>query len=291
VRDGILGAMVGFVLGLLAAFGRESLDRRLRNARELHDELGAPVLTRVPASAFGAAGLIANGKPPMAETDFEAFRVLRMNLASIGAEGPPRSLLVTSAMAEEGKTTVSLALACASTVAGKRTLLVECDLRRPTLAKRLPLEREPGLSDYLLERATPQEILQTVELSPPSGANGGERIEAPSGSLVCITAGSPVSNPAELLVSPRFHQFLDRVSEAYDLVVLDGGPLLSIVDPLQLVPRVEGVLFCVRAQRTTRDQVRAARVALANLPRRPVGAVLTGLKRRGPDAYDYHYGY
>jgi hypothetical protein len=67
--------------------------------------------------------------------------------------------------------------------------------------------------------------------------------------------------------------------------------LLSIVDPLQLVPRVDGVLFCVRAQRTTRDQVRAARVALANLPRRPVGAVLTGLKRRGPDSYDYYYGY
>jgi capsular exopolysaccharide synthesis family protein len=288
-RDAVLAGLVGLVFGLLAAFGRDSLDRRLHTAKEVHDELGVPVLARVPKSALGSAGLAAGGERKLSEADFEAFRVLRMNLAALRTE-PPVSVLITSALPEEGKSTLSMGLASASTVAGQRTLLVECDLRRPSFSGRLGIPREPGLTDYLNGRVEPQTVLRTIDLAMPTGANGAAE-GGSAGTLVCISAGSPVANPAELLISARFKDFLAKVSQTYDLVILDGGPMLSIVDPLELVPQVDAVVFCVRAQKTTRDQVRAARAALANLPERPIGAVLTGLKRRGPDSYDYYYGY
>ncbi|MGH2950933.1 MAG: Wzz/FepE/Etk N-terminal domain-containing protein [Solirubrobacterales bacterium] len=292
-RDTVIGGVVGLVFGILAAFGRDALDRRLHTAREVHDELGAPVLSRVSESALGYAGLISNGLPPMLATDFEAFRVLRMNLRALRSDPPPTSVAVSSGLPEEGKSTVSMALASAAAIAGQSVLLVEGDLRRPSFARRLGIAREPGLTNYLLGEASPQQILQTVQLSHPTAINGAarERGSAPAGVLTCVAAGRNVVNPAELLVSERFAEFVTKVEKAYDMVVFDTSPLLSVVDPLELLPHVDALIYCVRAQRTTRDQVRAARAALANLPELPTGAVLTGLRRGGPDSYDYYYGY
>jgi capsular exopolysaccharide synthesis family protein len=292
IRDAGIGFLVGLVLGLLAAFGRDALDRRLRSSQEVHEELGLPVLGRVSNSALGYAGLARNGLPPMSDADFEAFRVLRMNLAYLGKGEPVRSVLVTSGLAEEGKSTVSAALASAAVLAGQRTLLVECDLRRPCFARRFGIQPQPGLTDYLLGNAGPQEILQTVELAEPvvvNGAAGGEQARL-AGMLVCIVGGSRVNNPAELLIGERFTDFLEKVTTAYDLVVLDASPLLAVVDPLEILPRVDAGIVCVRAQKTTREQARAARAALSALPERPMGAVVTGMRRGDPDAYDY-YGY
>lgn len=290
-RDVALGGLAGLILGLLAAFGRASLDRRVHTAEEVHDELGTPVLARVGDSVLGSAGLASNGLPPMVEAEFEPFRVLRANLAALGADPSPRSVLVTSASAKEGKSTVSMALASAAAIAGQRVLLLECDLRRPAFEARLGVSRVPGLTDYLLGEAEPQEILQTVELSYPNAANGASGpSEGSAGALACIAAGRPVPNPAELLIMARFRDFLEELIQAYDLVVVDSGPLLAVVEPLELIPQVDAAILCVRAQQTTRDQLRAARAALGNLPKRPTGAVLTGLRRGGPDSYDY-YGY
>jgi succinoglycan biosynthesis transport protein ExoP len=201
------------------------------------------------------------------------------------------SVLVTSGLPEEGKSTVSMALASAAVVAGQRTLLVECDLRRPCFARRFGIRPQPGLTDYLRGDANPQDILQTVELVDPVRVNGTEAAaDQQAGTLVCIAGGSRVSNPAELLVSERFTDFLDKVGKAYDLVVLDGSPLLAVVDPMEILPHVDAAIVCVRVQQTTREQVRAARAALSTLPERPMGAVLTGMRRGDPDAYDY-YGY
>jgi capsular exopolysaccharide synthesis family protein len=293
IRDTVIGLALGLVLGLLAAFGREALDRRLRTSHEVHEELGLPVLGRVSRTALGYAGLARNGLPPMSDADFEAFRVLRMNLAYLAEGDPVKSVLVTSGLPEEGKSTVSAALASAAVVAGQRTLLVECDLRRPCFARRFGIQPQPGLTDYLRGDANPQEILQTVELADPvrvNGTEGAADANRSAGTLVCIAGGTRVSNPAELLISERFTDFLDKVSKAYDLVVLDGSPLLAVVDPMEILPHVDAAIVCVRAQQTTREQVRAARVALSTLPERPMGAVLTGMRRGDPDAYDY-YGY
>lgn len=296
-RNTVIGGLLGFVFGLIVAFIRDSLDRRIHSAQQVHEEMGLPVLGRVSNRALGHPGLAANGKTPMVESEFEAFRVLRMNLAALGdGKRAKGSVLITSGLAEEGKSTVSMTLASAAALAGQRVLLVECDLRRPVFARRMGINASPGLSDFLRGEATPQEILQTVPLSAPARPDEKGKIPKGAGepanvSMVVISAGSPTSGPAELLVSATFDNFLEKVSRAYDLVVIDSSPLLSVVDPLEIAPKVDYVLACVRAQQTTRDQIRATRASLENLPDQPMGAVVTGIKHNDPDAYDYYYGY
>jgi Mrp family chromosome partitioning ATPase len=109
-------------------------------------------------------------------------------------------------------------------------------------------------------------------------------------SIVVVPAGTAVSTSPELLQSTRFDHFIEKTSRAYDLVVLDGSPLLSVSDPLEVAASAEAVLVCIRVQQTTRDQARAVRAALSHLPERPTGAVVTGL-RRGDETYEYYYGY
>ncbi len=295
-RNTVLGLAIGLALGLIAAFARDVLDRRLRTAREAGDELGLPVLTRVPESAFGYAGLTKKDGLAMAAADFEAFRVLRTNLGYLHQDKSPRTVLVTSGMPEEGKSTVSMALASAAAVAGQRVLLVECDMRRPTFARRLGIPASPGLSDYLRGAAQPQDVVRSIELTAPWSPRGdGAQLPAAEAetvaTLACVAAGSNAADAVELLESDPFREFVAAVSRAYDLVVFDGSPLLAVVDPLRIAAVVDSVLVCTRVNQSTREEAKAVRSALGNLPERPTGAVVTGLRRGGPDSYDYYYGY
>jgi capsular exopolysaccharide synthesis family protein len=287
----VLGVIVGLFFGLIAAFFRDSLDRRLHTVQEVHEEIALPILGRVPDTAFGHPGLARNGDRKMSEFDFEAFRILRMNLGAIANGKPMRSVVVTSGLPEEGKSTVSMSLASAAAVTGQSVLLIECDLRRPSFESRLGIKRQPGLSDFLNGTASPKDILQVVDLYPPVrfAANGEVPADEKLGSLVCIAAGSPITNAAEILVGHRFEQFLDKVTRAYDLVVIDTSPLLAVVDPLQLIPQVDGVLVCVRLQRATREELRLTKSALENLPEANIGVVATGLRKGGADSAEYYY--
>ncbi|MGH2923409.1 MAG: Wzz/FepE/Etk N-terminal domain-containing protein [Solirubrobacterales bacterium] len=295
LRTTALGFVVGLALGLIVAFLRDSLDRRLRQSDDVQSELHLPVVGRVPEEALGDPGFAANGNVDLdkIEPHLEAFRMLRTNLEFLQADSPIRTVLITSGLPEEGKSTVAMALAGAAAVAGKQVLLVECDLRRPSFAERLGIKREPGLTDYLVGRARPADILQVVDLmSPtsPNGANGGrkpDKIEAAK--MVCIAAGSQAPLPAELLGSERFEHFLEKVSKVYDFVILDSSPILPVVDSLELVPQVDGMLVCVRLSRTTREEARAAHESLSRLPGCPTGVVVTGV-RPGEDSYGYYYG-
>lgn len=293
-RNTALGALVGLAFGLLAAFLRDSLDRRLRNTDEVQAELHLPVIGRIPDDALGHAGF-ANGtvEDADAESHLEAFRMLRTNLEFLQSGTPLKTVMVTSGLPEEGKSTVALALAGAAAVAGKRTLLVECDLRRPCLSERLGIDEVPGLTDYLVGDAKPAEILQVVKLgavAPGNGASGSEDQDDEASSMVCITAGSTAQLPAEMLGSERFSNFLTKVSRAYDIVVLDTSPILSVVDALELAPQVDGLLVCVRLSRTTRDEAKAAREALGHLPGKPTGVVVTGYRPGDDSYYGYAYG-
>jgi capsular exopolysaccharide synthesis family protein len=281
VRDTLLGLILGLTLGVLAAFLRDALDRRLRSAGEIRDELKMPLLGHIRRDVMARTLVTENGRKRLTEADLEGFRVLRTNLDFLDVDAPVKTVLVTSPLPAEGKSTVATSLASAYVLAGKRTLLVECDLRRPTMAKRLGAEVGPGLSDYLIGQATPAEVVQRIPLAPESQNGAG----APT--LVAITAGSPTPRPAELLASKRFGAFLEQVRDAYDVVVLDSTPLLSVGDALQIVPRVDGVVLCVRAEQTTREQARAARQALEHFPDRPIGVVVTGVK----PGHELDYGY
>jgi Mrp family chromosome partitioning ATPase len=227
----------------------------------------------------------------MSEDDLEGFRVLRTNVEFLDVDHPPKVILVTSSLPEEGKSTVSAALAATYAIAGKRTLIVEGDLRRPTLAARTGIKPAPGLSDYLVGRAQPAEVLQSI--APAGGPANGDRPADAAAAVpyVVITAGSPAPQPAELLRSQRCRDFFAQVREAYDIVIVDTCPLLSVADTLELLPVADAVVLCVRASKTTRDQAKAAKNAMAHFPDRPTGVVLTGVRARDDASYHGYYSY
>jgi capsular exopolysaccharide synthesis family protein len=297
LRTTIFGGLVGLLLGIGIAFVRDLLDRRLSTSGEIQDALSLPVVGRVRVEAMGNAAYVGNGRGPMTDQDIESFRILRAHLDFINVDKSLKSILVSSPLAEEGKSTVAASLAAANAAAGKRTLLVECDLRRPCLSERLSINRTPGLSDYLAGRASPAEVLQVVKLKEVRSTNGASG-DAPTtsdveaGELVVITAGTQSIRPAELLGSERCRSFLEEVRTAYDTVVIDTPPLLAVADTLEIVPYADFVLLCIRAEQTTHDQACAAKDALPDRPEHSMAVVVTGLKPgREHDYGDYSYAY
>lgn len=173
-RNTVLGFIVGLSLGLLAAFVRDTLDQRIRSTSDAHRSFELPVVGRVGKTAMGWTGALPslNGSGTVTPADIEAFRILRSNLAALNPDRPPRTVLVTSGLPQEGKSTVAASLAAASAAAGQRTLLVDADLRRPVLATRLGLPETPGLAEYLAGTAQPRSILHTVSLPSPARSTG-----------------------------------------------------------------------------------------------------------------------
>ncbi|MHB8656593.1 MAG: tyrosine-protein kinase domain-containing protein [Solirubrobacteraceae bacterium] len=284
----------GLLLGVALAYARDALDRRLRRSADVERWLPHPIVGYIRGEALGHPSVVQNGgsggRHPMAAPDEESFRILRQNVRYLAAGDPMRTVLITSAMAAEGKSTVAACLALANAAAGKRTLLVECDLRRPVLAARFGLAPTPGLTDYLTGNASPQEIMQSVRATAEPSSNGdGSPPAEPGLSLICIAAGTSTPRPAELLTSERFQQFISDVSQVYDTVILDSPPLLSVADSLELIPRVSTVLLCVRLEQTTRDQARAAEEALNRMPDRPTALVLTAVNEETRGYYGYYY--
>ena len=292
VRNTLLGALVGLTIALLAAFGRDALDRRIRRPKDVQEQLGLPLLTQVRETALGRAGSAVNGKTALEEEDLESVRIMRTNLAFLNdQEAPLRSVLVTSALPEEGKTTIAAGLAWVSATSGRRTLLLECDLRRPDLAKRLGANRGPGLTDYLAGAAEAGDVFQPVDIGAPRvAAANGDGEGGPPGALTLVTAGS-MPGGGDVLGSERFRDFLAVTSRSYDLVVLDSCPLLPVVDTLELVPRVDGIVLCVRVGQTTREQAGSALQALHRFPRKPTGLVVTGVRPGLDENYGYSYSY
>lgn len=351
IRNTALGLLIGLTLGVILAFVRDALDRRLRTSQEIERHTGLPVIGHVSDEALGRRIVPNNGRAALSQPELEAFRILRMNLEFLDVDHPLRLIAVTSSLPEEGKTTVATSLAYTSALTGKRTVLVECDLRRPTLASRLGVASGPGLSESLASGADPVDVMQTVPVEGLSGSDASgngmparfpapaevaarrssgrrrrfrkskrERPDTPTAQVLpstsetdaeafvaadaasdapapanprgfsVIVAGSPAPRPAEALGSQRFSNLLDRLEAEYDVVILDTTPLLAVVDTLELVRHVDGVLMCVRARRTTRDQVLASKAALERAPVRPTGIVTTGVKP-GDELYYGHYSY
>jgi capsular exopolysaccharide synthesis family protein len=295
-RNTALGLVLGLLLGVIVAFVRDALDRRLRDLPDVTSTFRLPVLGHVREHAMGQVVQSAEAAGEDGSLDIEAFRILRRNLDFLDPTGAPHSVLVTSAVPEEGKTTVAGSLALAMAMAGKRVLLVDCDLRRPTLAGRLQARPRPGLTDYLAGKVSAADILQTVRL-PLAAASNGARASgnghhrAASASLVFVASGSHDPRCAELLGSPRLSEFLKETGAAYDAIVLDSSPLLPVSDTRELLPHVDAVILCARAAQTTRDQATAAKTALSQLPQRPTGLVITGVSTHADEYGAYAYAY
>jgi tyrosine-protein kinase len=286
VRDGILALSLGLIFGILFAFLRDSLDRRLTDPHDVQHELQIPMLGYVPVESLGGAGFTSNARS--SDRDLEAFRILRANVDVLVGDQPRKTIAVTSPLPEEGKSTVAAGLATATALADRRVLLVECDLRRPVFADRFDVPSSPGITDWATGKAQPEDVLKSVPIAARNDPDSEAHEAAPEHSLTVISAGSPTREPAELLASRRFREFLGEAREAYGLIVLDCAPLLSVGDALPVLRLVDAALLCVRLDQTTREQALAAKTAIGDMPERPTGLVLTGVKA-GRDGYYYGY--
>ena len=286
----ILGGVLGLLLGVIAAWFLETLDRRLRRPDETESLLGFPTVGVVPAGGLGRSP----SEEGTTGTNVSSFRMLRTNVHFLAADRShaPEVVLVTSALSEEGKTTVATGLACASAASGLRTLLIEADVHRPVHAQRLGLKKGPGLAEYLRDGLEPAEVLQVHTFTDPAQApikNG--TVNGGGSKLTCITAGDVAGFSGDALGSRRFAEAIDQVRQVYDFVVIDSAPLLAVAETAEMISFVDAVVFCVRLGKTTAEQARSARAALARLPERLTGLVLTDLPPQVGGYYGYGYVY
>jgi polysaccharide biosynthesis transport protein len=277
--NAIIGGALGLLLGLGLALAGEQLDRRVRRASQLEDALGLPLLAVIPRSkalrqttAWGSRAAAAHEEP---------FRRLRASLAHRNGNAALRTVLVTSARADSGKTTVATHLAAAAAGGHARVLLIEADLRRPRLAALLGLPPDIGLS-RLLESEGPLEESAWDDVIPiplGAGSNGSGRDARAELSFDALPAGPAPDAPSELLDSSRMRELLIAAQERYDLIVIEAPPPTLVSDAIPLMKQVDGVLIVGRLGRENDPELRELRDELKRFGVTPVGAVANFSRR------------
>ncbi|MFE4080502.1 polysaccharide biosynthesis tyrosine autokinase [Paenarthrobacter sp. YIM B13468] len=268
----IAGLLGGAILGLGGALLRTKLDDRVRGEADFRDITDVPLLGGITFDQDATKKPLltqARHQSPRAES----FRQLRTNLQFANVSGSAKTVLVTSSLPGEGKTTTSTNLAIALAQAGQSVCLVDGDLRRPMVGEYLGLDRNAGLTTALLGQTDVGDLLQ------PWGDDN----------LYVLTSGQIPPNPSELLGSTEMSHVLTRLEETFDTVIIDAPPLLPVTDAAVLSQHVGGVLLVVGAQKVQRSDLAKSLNALEMVGANLLGVVLNRLPVKGPDAYAYSY--
>jgi Mrp family chromosome partitioning ATPase/capsular polysaccharide biosynthesis protein len=295
VRYGALGFALGLVLGIGLAFLLEAFDTRVRSPDEIGERLGRPLLTRVgsvPRRMQRSDQLVMLADPNGHQA--EAYRLLRTNLEFVNLDVAARSILVTSALEQEGKSTTAANLALALARAGRHVALVDLDLRRPYLHKFFNLEGRAGLTTVALGHARLDQALARIALTPDQRlagtgrSNGHGRVD---GILEVLPAGPVPPDPGEFVSTTAVANVLHDLRERFDTVIIDAPPLLHVGDALTLAPRVEAFIVVVRFRGARIGPLRELRRVLDTCPTPTLGVVLTGTDTRAEYGYSggYHY--
>ncbi|WP_191834791.1 polysaccharide biosynthesis tyrosine autokinase [Gordonia ajococcus] len=258
-RNVIFGLCVGAILGCCGVAFRQRLDNSVRSQDDLADNIAAPTLGNIPHSrevGDGAAIDFAVGSTPASES----YRRLRTNLAFVDVDNPVRRIVVASGGPGEGKTSTALNLAAAIAESGKRVVIVDGDLRKPTMDTRLGVNRRIGFTNVLRGEVELADVIQSTGIS----------------GLDILASGQAPPNPAELLGTRKAAETVNRLSDIYDFVIVDSPPLLYVTDAALIAQYVDGVLFVARAGVTKRRAVVEAASQLEMAQARVIGAVLNG---------------
>lgn len=274
-RNLALALVLGLLLGVGLAVLRETLDNTVKNPDDARDVAGTATLGAIAYDPQASKKpLIVSDSPRSVRS--EAFRQLRTNLQFVQVDGPLRSLVLTSSVPKEGKSTTACNLAIAMAQTGVRVCLVEGDLRRPRIADYLGVESAVGMTDVLIGRVPLEDALQSW---------GG-------GMLEVLPSGPLPPNPSELLSSRGMGELMKSLEHRFDLVLVDAPPLLPVTDGAILATLTDGAVLCVRARITRKDQLEQAVEALRAVDAKILGVVLTMVPTKGPDAYQgYGHGY
>jgi succinoglycan biosynthesis transport protein ExoP len=270
----MMAASFGLLVGALLAFGLEQLDDSIKTPEDVDSKLGIPLLGAIPVLSKGMSPAEALADPRSAVS--EAYYSVRTALQFSTSEGVPPNLLVTSARPSEGKSTTAMALAQNFARLGLRTLLIDSDLRNPSLHKVLGRHNSSGLSNLLTGSANLSELMQATDDS----------------NLFFLACGPLPPNPAELLAGARVRQVLQEVAAEFDQVIIDGPPVMGLADAPLLASVASGTILVIAAGSTRRGLARAALKRLHLSHAKLLGAVLTKFNaRKASYGYGYGYGY
>lgn len=266
-----LGLLIGLALGVGTAILRSVLDTRVRTEADVNKVTESSVIgTIIYDEDAPDHPLIVQTNPRSHRA--EAFRRLRTNLQFLNIGDRPQSIVVTSALPGEGKSTTTVNLAISLADAGSRVALIDADLRRPSLAKYMGIEGQVGLTTVLIGRADVADVIQ------PWG----------NGYLHVLPSGQIPPNPSELLGSHAMAALLERLTNEYDVVLVDTAPLLPVTDAAILAKLTGGALVVVGADKLHEHQLAEAIGALKTVDARILGVVLNRLARKQSDSYSYY---
>jgi tyrosine-protein kinase len=282
-RNLAMGFGIGLVIGLILVSLAEALDTRIRHSDDVAQRLGLPLLTRIPIPPrslrkAGSLGMLDDESG----IQTEAYRKLRINLDFANLAIKARTIMVTSATEQEGKSTTVANLAVALARAGRRVVLVDLDLRKPYLDRFFDLTGRPGITDVALGHVTLDQAMWSI---PIPGSDGGPG----AGSLHVLPSGPMPPNPADLIESSVITEVLLDLAERADVVLLDSAPLLPVSDGVVLSNKVDGMLVVVRASTIRRPVLTELQRVLTACPAAKLGFVLTGSDEA--EGYGYGYGY
>ena len=276
-RDAAVGALAGLILGLLLVLLRIRLRARLTTSQDVKTAMPQiPFVTAIPSHGSGKGGRRAKIEliPDDDWRAAESYRTLRTWLRVAGAPGQPIAVLITSALAAEGKTTVTANLGVSLAQAGESVLLVDCDLRHPNIHALFDTANAIGVTSLVMGSATLDEAIQHVSI--------------PGGSVDVLPAGQLTGSPAEILASREARDLFAQLRTRYDYVLVDSSPVLPVADALTLSQSVDQVLLVVRARRTRMAAFREAGNLLRQFGAPLRAAVLVGARHeRTRGGYEY----
>jgi len=268
----LLGIIVGLFGGVGLAFFVEYLDNTIKSPEEAENRLDIPVLGIVSLWSDKESSIETICLREPKSTLAEEYRAIRTGIILSSPDHPPRSLLVTSVGPEDGKTVTATNLAISLAQSEYSVIIVDADLRKPRVHKVFGLQNGKGLSTYLAG-ASDMDIIQ----------------EGPLSNLRVITAGPVPPNPAELLSSQRMKDLIMRLTDKYDIMILDSSPILSVADGLILGSLTEGTILVVRAAKTTYEEARRCLKSLQDLKADVKGLIINVLDLKKRDYYYYRY--
>ena len=285
-----LALALGLSTGIGLAFLLESMDNTVRTPEQAQTISALPSLGMIPLGSRSTREMSGNQKLALASSKeavelvtqsrprsqmAESYRALRTSLLLTFAGGPPTVILITSALPEEGKTTTSVNCAIVLAQKGTRVLLIDADLRRPSIHKTLGMGPKIGLSNVLTGAATLQQAIIPSTILPE---------------LFILPAGTPPPNPAELLASAKMKNVLADLRKQYDHIVIDSPPTLSVTDAVVMSTDADAVVLVIRSGHTTKPALRRARDILLQVNARVCGVLVNAVDLSSPDYY-YHYEY
>ena len=277
-QNTILGFLLGLLIGVGGAFLLEYMDTSIKSSKEIEELTGLTVLAAIPLVKDKDRPQLPTIEEPHSQIT-EAYRILRTNIAFAATAKPMKSLLITSTLPQEGKTTTCLNLGITMAQQGHKTLLLDCDFRRPMLHRyfaKFVKDKRHGLSDVLVEKLKLKDAV----------------VKSTTENLYFITSGTIPSNPAELLGSPKMSEVVEKLKEEFGFIIIDAPPALGVADARVLGRICDGSIVVVMARKTHRDAVLEVKEELERSGGNIVGFVLNGVDiTRHYYRHRYYYYY